>query len=111
MIGACACALLRQGEQLEQGGPGECCAQAARVVRTEAGGLDREAQAHEATIAHEDVAGLVRRVTDRHDGEAPTVERMGGVGYLDLLRGGRQGVVEQGIMLLVRSTVSRTTGC
>jgi hypothetical protein len=110
MIGACACALLRQGEQFEQGGPGECCAQPAGVVGAEVGGLDGKAQAHEGAIGHDDVAGVVRRVTDRQDLEASAVQRVSGVGYLDLFRLGCRWVLEGGIMLLSRLIGSAMTG-
>jgi hypothetical protein len=50
------------------------------------------------------MAGAVRRVADRQDGEAAAEERVSGVGYLDLLGGRVRRVLEQGILLLSRST-------
>ena len=60
MIGACAFALLRPGQQFEQGGPGTFCAKEVGFVRSEVSGLDRNAQAHEAAIGHDDMAGALR---------------------------------------------------
>ena len=64
MIGACLLTLRCQGEQLEQGVPGAFCAQQGGVVRVEIGGLDRNAEAHEAAIGHDDMARALRRMTD-----------------------------------------------
>jgi hypothetical protein len=64
MIGACSWTLLGQGEQFEQGGLGAFCAPPGGIVRTEIGGLDRNAKVHEAPISHDDVARTLRRVTD-----------------------------------------------
>jgi hypothetical protein len=108
MIGACALALLCQGQQFEQGDPGAFCAQQGVVVRAEVGGLDRKAEAHEAAIGHDDVARPLRRVTDRQDLEASAVQRMGGVGHLDVFGIGRRWVVEGDIILLSRSDRSIT---
>jgi hypothetical protein len=105
LIGAWAFALLQQGQQFEQSGPGECCAWQAAVVRSQVGGLDRDAQAHEAAVGHDDVAGALGRMADRQDREAAAVQRMGGVGHLDLFGIGRRWVLERGIMLLSRSTL------
>src|SRR5215469_15898659 len=102
MIGACSLTLLSQGQQFEQGGSGVFCAQPGGDGRAQVGGLDRNAKAHEASIGHDNVARTLRRVTDREDLEAPSVERMGPVDYLDLFRIGRRWVVEGGIMLLSR---------
>ena len=102
MIGACAFALLQQGQQFEQGGPAECCAQLAAIVRGQVGGLDGQAQAHEAAIGHDDMAGALGRMADGEDGEPAAVQRVGGVGHLDLFGSGRRWVLEGGIMLLSR---------
>ena len=102
MIGAWAFALLQQGQQFEHRGPGDCCARQATVVRSQAGGLHRDAQAHEGPVGYNDVTRTLRGMTDRQDLEASAVERMGGVGYLDGFRIGCRWVVEGGIMLLSR---------
>jgi hypothetical protein len=49
------------------------------------------------------VAGTLRRMADRDDREAPSVERVGRVGHLDHFGLGRW-VLEGGIKLLSRST-------
>ncbi len=64
--------------------------------------MDREAQPHEVPIGHDDVARTLRGMADRDDSEAAPVERMGRVGYLDLLRLGRQWLLEGGIKLWTR---------
>ena len=107
MIGACALALLCQGQQFEQGGPSAFGAQLRGIVRAEVGGPDRNAQAQAAPIGYDDVTRALGRVTDRQDLEASAVQRMGEVGHLDLFGIGRRWVVEGGIMLLSRSTASR----
>jgi hypothetical protein len=104
MIGACSLTLLRQGQQFEQGGLAAFCAQQRGLVRAKVGGLDSKAKAHEAPIGHDDVARALGRVTDRQNLKASAVQRMGGVGHLDLFGIGRRWVVEGGIMLLSRLT-------
>jgi hypothetical protein len=105
MTGAWAFALLQQSKQFAQRSPGDCCAQQAAVVRSQVGGLNRKAQAHEGAIGHDDMAGMVGRMADRQDREAPTVEGVSGVGHLDLFEIGRLWVLEGGIMLRSRSTL------
>src|SRR5439155_1096701 len=75
------------------------------ITRIRAGS---HAEAHEVPIGHDHVARALRRVTDRQDRETSAVERMGRVGYFDLFRVRGRWVVEGGIMLLGRSTASRT---
>jgi hypothetical protein len=100
MIGACALALLRQGQQFVQGDPGAFCAQHAGVVRGEVGGLDRKAEAHEVAIGHDDMARTLGRVTDRQNLEASAVQRVRRVGHLDRFGIGERWVLEAGIMLV-----------
>jgi hypothetical protein len=57
------------------------------------------------------MARALGRVTDRQDLKASAVQRMGGVGHLDLFGIGRRWVVEGGIMLLSRSTIWITLIC
>jgi hypothetical protein len=109
--GAWAFALLQQGEQSEDGVSGELCAGPRRVAPSQVSGRDRDAQPHEVPIGHEDMAGAVRRVADRQDGEAAAEERVSGVGYLDLLGGRVRRVLEQGILLLSRSILWIMPNC
>jgi hypothetical protein len=51
------------------------------------------------------MAGSLRRMTDRQDGETAAEQRMSGVGYLDLMGTCIERVLEQGILLLSRSTL------
>ena len=48
---------------------------------------------------------MVRRMADRHDGEASAEQRMSGVGYLDLLGRLIWRVLKGGIVLLSRLTL------
>jgi hypothetical protein len=98
-------ALLQQSEQIEKGRSGELCADERRVVRTEVSGLDRDAQAHEFPIGHDDMAEALRGMADRQDGEASPEQRMRRIGYLDLVRSRIRWVLEGGIMLLSRLTI------
>jgi hypothetical protein len=66
--------------------------------------LDGYAQPHGVPIGHDDVAGALGRMADRQDLEASAVEGMGGVGHLDHFGIERRWVLEEGIMLLSRST-------
>jgi hypothetical protein len=109
-IGACGWALLQQGQQFEQGVPGEFCARPCGVVRVFLGCLDRDAKPQAIAIGHEDVTGVLGRMTDRHDREASAVQGMGGVGHLDELGIERRWVLEGGIMLLSRSMGSSAVG-
>src|SRR5262249_2086329 len=97
-------ALLQQSQQIEKGRSGEWCAEAGDGLPGEAGGRDRDAQAHEVAVGHDDMTGTLGRMTDRHDGEASSEQRMRRIGYLDLVRGRLWWVLERGIMLLGRST-------
>jgi hypothetical protein len=97
-------ALLQQSEQIEKGRSGELCADEGRLARQEVRGLDRNAQAHEVPIGHDDMAGTLRWMADRQDGEASPAQRMNRIGYLDLVGGQIRRVLEQGILLLSRST-------
>jgi hypothetical protein len=65
--------------------------------------LDGKAQAHEAAIGHDDMAEALGRMADGKDREAADVQRVGGVGHLDLFGIGCRWVLERGIMLLSRS--------
>jgi len=51
------------------------------------------------------MAGTVRWMVDRHDGEASAEQRMSGVGYLDLLGRRIERVLKGGIVLLSPSTL------
>jgi hypothetical protein len=99
-------ALLEQGEQVLESRCRESGAPRRAKGSPEAGGGDGEAEAQGAAVGHEDVAGALRELTDGEDGEPPPVERMGGVGYLDLFLTRRWWVLERGIMLSDRSTRS-----
>jgi hypothetical protein len=81
-------ALLQQSEQGEDGFSGELCAELRTAVCGKIGGLHWNAQAHEIAIGHDDMTGTLRRMTDRHDGEASAAKWMKGIGYFDLI--GRQ---------------------
>ena len=109
-IGACGWALLQQGQQFEQGVPGEFCARPCGVVRVSLGCLDRDAKPQAIAIGHDDVTGVMGRMTDRHDLEASAVEGMSGVGHLDEFGIELGWVLEGGIMLLSRSTWSFAVG-
>ena len=74
MIGACGWALLQQGQQFEQGVPGESC-EAVRRGRGWLGRRDGDAQPQGAPIGHHDVAGALGRVAHRQTG---SVGRRGG---------------------------------
>ncbi|HKB38767.1 MAG TPA: hypothetical protein VKD72_20155 [Gemmataceae bacterium] len=104
MSGAWGFALLQQSEQVGQGFSGELCAEPRHVVAGQAGGRDGDAQAHAVTVADDDMAGALRGMADRQDGEASAEQRMSGVGYLDLAESLIRRVLEQGIVLLSRST-------
>ena len=97
-------ALLQQSEQSENGRSGELSAKGGRLTRQEVRGLDRNAQPHEFPIGHDDMARALWWMADRKDGEAPAEQRMSGIGYLDLVGGRIRRVLEQGILLLSRST-------
>jgi hypothetical protein len=103
VIGACGLALLQQGQQFEQGVPGEFCARPCGVVRVSLGCLDRDAKPQAIAIGHDDVTGVLGRMADRHDLEASAVEGMSGVGHLDEFGIELGRVLEGGIMLLSRS--------
>lgn len=57
------------------------------------------------------MAGTVRWMVDRHDGEASAEQRMSGVGYLDLLGRRIERVLKGGIVLLSRLTTWITATC
>jgi len=84
--GAWVFALLQQSEQSEDGFSGELCAESRRAVCGKVGGLDRNAEAHEIAIGHDNMARSLRRMTDRHDGEASAKQRVSGIAYFDLVR-------------------------
>jgi hypothetical protein len=50
------------------------------------------------------MAGTLRRMADRQDGKASPEQRMIRIGYFDLVGGRSRPVLEQGILLLSRST-------
>ena len=104
MSGTWGFALPQQGEQIEKGRSGELCAKPRTAVGSEVGSLDRDAKAHEVAIGHDDMAGVLRRVADRQNGKASPEQRMRGVGYFDLFGNCIRRVLEQGILLLSRST-------
>ena len=105
MSGAWVIALLQPSEQIENGFSGELCAESAAEVSGEAGSSDGEAQAHEVAVGHNHMAGTLRWMTDRQDGEASPEQRVSGIGYLDLVRARIWRVLEGGTMLLGRSTL------
>ena len=78
-------ALLQQSEQSEDAFSGELCAELRTAVCGKVSGLHRNAQAHEVAIGHDDMAGALWGVTDRHDGEASAEKWMKGIGYFDLI--------------------------
>ena len=110
MIGACGLALLQQGQQFEQGVPGESCARPRGVVRGAIGGRDGDAKPQGTAIGHDDVAGALGRMADRQDLEASAEQGMGGVGHLDHFGIELRWVLEGGIMLLSRLIRSATNG-
>jgi hypothetical protein len=85
MSGTWVFALLQQSEQSEDGFSRELCAELGTAVCGKVGGLDRDAQAHEVAIGYDDMAGALRRMTDRHDAEASAEQRVPGIGYFDLV--------------------------
>jgi hypothetical protein len=87
------------------------CAEARNGVAREVGGLDGNAKAHEVAIDHDDMAGVLRRMTDRQDLKTSAEQRMRWIGYFDLIGRLIRRVLELGIVLLSRSTTSTTTGC
>jgi hypothetical protein len=95
-------ALLQQSEQIEDGFSGELCAEWRGGVLGEAGSENGDAQAHEVAVGDDDMAGALRRMADRQDGEASSEQRMRRIGYLDLVRSRIRWVLEGGIMLLSR---------
>ena len=76
-------ALLQQGQQFEQGVPGEFCTRPRGVGRSSIGRLNGDAKPQGTAIGHYDVAGALGRMADRQDLEASAVQGMGGVGHLD----------------------------
>mgnify|MGYP003580081231 CR=1 FL=1 len=78
------------------------------MVGDQAGSGDRDAQPCEIPVGHENVAGALRRMADRQDFEASSEQRMSRIGYLDLIRDRLSRVVEQGSLLLSRSTSGPT---
>ena len=109
-IGACGWALLQQGQQFEQGVPGELCARPRGVVRGSIGSRDGDAKPEGIPIGHHDVTRALGGMADRQDLEASAVEGMSGVGHLDDFGIERRWVLEGGIMLLSRSTGSAMNG-
>jgi hypothetical protein len=101
--GAWVLALLQQSEQIKKGRSSELCADEGHLDRHEVSSLDRNAQAHEVSIGHENMARTLRWMADRQDGEALPEKRVSRIGYLDLVGGRIRRVVEQGILLLSRS--------
>jgi hypothetical protein len=85
MSGTWVFTLLQQSEHSEDGFSGELCAELRTAVCGKVSGLDRDAQAHEVAIGYEDMAGALRRMTDRHDAEASAEQRVRGIGYFDLV--------------------------
>jgi hypothetical protein len=85
MSGTWVFALLQLSEQGEDGFSGELCAELRTDVCGKVGGLDRDAQAHEVAIGDDDMAAALRRMTDRHDGEASAEQRVSRIGYFDLV--------------------------
>ena len=85
MSGTWVFALLQQRKQGEDGFSGELCAERRIAVCGQAGGRDRDAQAHGVAIGDDDMAGALRRMTDRHDREASAEQRMRGICYFDLV--------------------------
>jgi hypothetical protein len=74
----------------------------------EGGRRDRDAKPELVTIGYEHDGHAVRLAADRQDGESASEEGMGRVRYLDFLRESRRRrVVERGIMVGFRSTISR----
>jgi hypothetical protein len=109
--GAWVFALLQQSEQIEKGRSGELCAGQRNGVSREVGGLDGNAKTHEVAIDHDDMAGVLRRMTDRQDLKASAEQRMGWIGYFDLIGRLIRRVLEQGIVLPSRLTTSTTISC
>ena len=110
MIGACGLVLLQQGQQFEQGIPGESCAWPRSVDKVSISGLDGDAKSQRTPIGYEDVAARLRELTGREDREASAVKRMGGIGDLDHIGIEFGWVLEGGITSLSRSTWSFAVG-
>jgi hypothetical protein len=105
VIGAWGLVLLQQGQQFEQGVPGEFCAPALGVVRGSIGRQDGDAKPQGAAIGHHDMAGALGGMAHRQDLEASAEEGMYGVGHLDHFGIERRWVLEGGIKLLSRLTI------
>jgi hypothetical protein len=102
--------LLQQGQQFEQGVPGESCARPRSVAKVSISGFDRDAKSQGTPIGHEDVAGALGVLADRKDREASAAEGVSGVGHLDYSRIELRWVLEGGIILLDRSIWSLAVG-
>jgi hypothetical protein len=109
VIGACGLALLRQGQQFEQGVPGESCARPRGIVRVQVGRRDGDTKPQGTPVGHDDVAGAVGRMADGQDLEGSAVEGVGGFGHHDHVGIGPRWVLEGGIMLLSRLIVLTMT--
>ena len=111
MIGACGLALLPQGQEFEQGVPGDFWARARGVVRGSIGSRDGNAKPEGIPIGHHDVTRALEGMADRQDLEASAVQGMSGVGHLDDFGIELRWVLEGGIMLLGRSMLWTTVTC
>ena len=111
MIGACGLALLQQGQQFEQGVPGESCARPRGIVRVQVGRRDGDTKPQGPPVGHDDVSGALGRMADGQDLEGSAVEGVGGFRHHDHVGIGPRWVLEGGIMLLSRSTASTTRSC
>src|SRR5215471_15430217 len=69
VAGTWAGALLHQGKQLSEGGPGELSAERRGGGPGQIRGLGGEAQPHEVAIGHDDVAETLWGMADRDDRE------------------------------------------
>jgi hypothetical protein len=103
-------ALLQQGQQFEQGVPGEFWTRPRGVGRGSIGRLNGDAKPQGTAISHYNVAGALGRMADREDLEASAVERVGGIGHLDHFGIELRWVLEGGIMLLSRLIESAMNG-
>ena len=67
------------------------------------GGRHGDPERHEVAVRDINIAGAIRPAADVTHGESAADERVGGVGYLDLIEIWISRVVEVGILLASRS--------
>jgi hypothetical protein len=73
------------------------------------GGRHGDPERHEVAVRDINIAGAIRPAADVTHGESAAEERVGGVGYLDLIEVRISRVVEVGILSASRLIESTTT--